>query len=214
MVSFVIEMRDQAVDQAIETKVKNRIFGHGRGWVFTPKHFLDLGGPVSIRQALFQLEKKKVVRRIAQGLYDYPATHKVLGTIAPNIEAVAKAIAEKNGAKFLPSGAYAANMIGLSEQVPGRVIFLTDGPPKKFKIGNLEVIFKQTTVKNMSAAGSKEALVVQAFKFMQRKHIDDRMLQITKRYLKGANRSEFDKNLKFAPDWIRSILFKLMGSEL
>lgn len=202
------------MDQAIEIKVKNRIFGHGRGWVFTPKHFLDLGGPVSIRQALFQLERQKIIRRIAQGLYDYPATHKVLGTVAPNIEAVAKAIAEKNGAKILPSGAYAANMIGFSEQVPGRVIFLTDGPPKKLKIGNLEIVFRQSTVKNMSAAGSKEALVVQAFKFMQKRHIDDRILQITKRYLKGTTRSEFEKNLKFAPDWIRIILLKLMESEL
>ena len=200
--------------QGIENTVKNRIFGHGRGWCFTPKHFLDLGNDVSVRQALSHLQKKNVIRRVAQGLYDYPREHKTLGTIPPNIDAVAKAIAEKNGAKIQPSGAYAANLIGLSEQVPGRVVFLTDGPPKKLKVGKLEISFKQATVKNMYAAGSKEALVIQAFKYIGEDHIDQRILQKTKKFIKGAGQSEFENNLKFAPQWIRSILFNLMKGEL
>ncbi|MGK5085031.1 DUF6088 family protein [Bdellovibrionota bacterium FG-1] len=200
--------------QSVEVRVKSRILKNGPGWIFTSRHFLDLGSPVSVRQALFQLEKQKLVRRIAQGLYDYPIEHKMLGIVAPNIEAVAQAIADRNGAKIQASGAYAANRIGISEQVPARAIFLTDGPPRKLKIGKLEICFKQATVKNMFAAGSKEALVVQAFKHMQKEHVDERMLQVVKKFLKGTKRREFEKNLKFAPQWIRSILFKLMEHEL
>lgn len=200
--------------QPIDIKVKNRIIKHGPGWVFTPKHFLDLGSPVNVRQILFRLEKKKVVRRIAQGLYDYPIEHKTLGKVPPNIDAVAQAIAEKNGAKVQASGAYAANRTGLSEQVPARAVFLTDGPPKTLKLGKLEIVFKQTTVKNMAAAGSKEAMLVQALKHMGKDHIDERMLQAAKAFLKGTTRREFERNLKFAPQWVRSILFKLMENEL
>ena len=210
MVSFVKGIEAIRVTQSVESKVKKAIVGHGRGWCFTPKHFLDIGSDASVRKALSELQKQKVIRRIAQGLYDYPREHKVLGVVAPNIDVVAKAIAEKNGAKIQPSGAYAANLIGLSEQVPGRVVFLTDGPPKKLKIGKLEILFKQATVKNMYAAGTKEALVIQAFKFMGRDHIDSKMLQTTKRFLKGVKRVDLEKNIKFAPDWIRSILFDLI----
>ena len=55
-----------------------------------------------------------------------------------------KAIAEKNGVQIQPAGAHAANLAGLSEQVPGRLIFLTEGPSRKLKIGNQEIILKKT----------------------------------------------------------------------
>ncbi len=87
-------------------------------------------------------------------------------------------------------------------------------PTYQLKIGKLEICFKQATVKTMFAAGSKEALVIQAFKHMQKEHIDARMLQAVRKFLKGTTRREFENNLKFAPQWIRSILFKLMEREL
>lgn len=200
--------------QKVEDAIKSRIFAHGRGWCFTPKHFLDLGSDTAVRKVLSLLHMQNVIRRLAQGVYDYPREHQTLGQVSPNIDAVAKAIAEKNGAKIQPAGAYAANLIGLSEQVPGRVIFLTDGPPKKLKLGKLEIIFKQATVKNMFAAGSREALVIQAFKYMGKDHIDKAMLETTKRFLGQSKRSEFEKNIKFAPQWIRNMLLGLVALDI
>lgn len=135
-------------------------------------------------------------------------------TRIPRRLCVAKAYAQKNGAQIQAAGAYAANLIGISEQVPGRVVFLTDGPTGKVKIGKLEIIFKKTTVRNMFAAKSREALVIQAFKFMQRQHINPVILDAIKQFLKGSTRKDFDKNLKFAPHWIRVILAELMEKEL
>ena len=202
------------MSQPIVNKVKNKIYGHGRGWVFTPQHFHDLGSDTGVRTALSRLQKEKVIRRITQGIYDYPRMHKSLGILSPSVDDVAKAFAEKNGAEIQPSGAYAANLVGLSEQVPGRVIFLTDGPSGKIKIGKLEISFKKTTVKNMFASGSKEALVIQAFKFMKEKHITKIMLETAKRFLKGAKQKDFERNLQFAPHWIRVLLFNLMENAL
>jgi len=202
------------MSQTIVNAVKSKIHGHGRGWVFTPQHFNDLGSYTGVRTALSRLQKERVIRRLAQGIYDYPRIDETLGILSPPIDAVAKAFAERNGAQLQASGAYAANLIGLSEQVPGRVIFLTDGPTGKIKIGKLQISFMKTTVKNMHAAGSKEALVIQAFKFMQKQHINKVMLDSAKRFLKGATRKEFEKNTKFAPHWIKVFLFELMEKEL
>ena len=200
--------------QSIVYSVKSRIFGHGRGWVFTLHNFADLGSDSGVRTALSRLQEEKVIRRIAQGIYDYPKTHDVLGLLSPSVEDVANAYAEKNGAQIQASGAYAANALGFSDQVPGRVVFLTNGPKGKVKIKNLTVIFKKTTVKNMHAAGTKEALVIQAFKFMGQKNITESMLQKTKKFLKQSRRKEFEKNIQYAPRWVRVILVNLMENEI
>lgn len=199
--------------QTVETAIKSRIYGHGRGWVFTPKHFVGIGSPDAVRQALVSLEKQRFIRRVLQGVYDYPRQHKLLGTLAPKPEDVVQALAEKNGFKVQPYGAYAANAIGLSDQVQGRAIFLTDGPSKKFKIGNLEVHLKHTSLKNMHAAGSREAMIVQAMKFMKQKNIDDVMQGKLKKLLKDSSREQIEKDFKYAPNWIRVVLSKAVGNK-
>ena len=198
------------MSQSIETAVKNRITHHGRGWCFTPMHFSDLGSDASIRKALSQLQKQNIIRRLAQGVYDYPKTHDLLGLIPPDLNEVAKAIAEKNGVQIQPAGAYAANLVGLSVQVPGRVIFLTEGPSRKVKIGNQEIIFKKATKKVMSSAGTREGLLIQALKNLGKDHIDQTARTQISKFLKGSNEKEVRQNMKFAPAWIRALVFEIM----
>lgn len=198
------------MSQSIKTAVKNRIIDHGRGWCFTPMHFSDLGSDASIRKALSQLQKQHLIRRLTQGIYDYPKTHDLLGLIPPDLNVVAKAIAEKNGVQIQPAGAYAANLVGLSVQVPGRVIFLTEGPSRKVKIGHQEIIFKKATKKIMSSAGTREGLLIQALKNLGKDHIDQTArIQISK-FLKGSKEKEVRQNMKFAPAWIRALVFEIM----
>lgn len=199
--------------QSIEVAVKNRITDHGRGWCFTPIHFSDLGGDASIRKALSQLQKQNVIRRLAQGVYDYPKMHDVLGLIPPDLNEVAKAIAEKNGVQIQPAGAYAANLAGLSVQVPGRLIFLTEGPLRKVKIGNQEIIFKKATKKVMSSAGTREGLLIQALKNLGKDHIDQTARMQISKFLKDSTEKEVRQNMKFAPAWIRALVFEIMELE-
>lgn len=196
--------------QSIEIMVKNRIIDHGCGWCFTSMHFSDLGSDASIRKALSQLQKQNIIRRLAQGVYDYPKTHDVLGTIPPDLHEVAKAIAEKNGVQIQPAGAYAANLVGLSNQVPGRIVFLTEGPSRKVKISNQEIIFKKATKKIMSSAGTREGLLIQALKNLGKDHIDLLMHSQISKFLKDSYEKEIRQNMKFAPAWIRALVFEIM----
>jgi hypothetical protein len=198
------------MSKTIMDAVKARITAHGTGWCFTPKHFLDLNSDTGVRSALSRLEKEGVIRRLNQGLYEYPREHKDLGVLPPQIDQVAKAIAEKNGIKIQPSGAYAANRMGLSEQVPGRVIFLTNGPSKKIQIGKRAIIFKATTEKNMYPAGTKVGLAIQAFRNIGKDHIDETVRSRTRKFLKGTTKQELLQNLKYAPQWIRVSILDLM----
>ena len=113
--------------QTIYNIVVSRIYGHGRGWVFTPKEFTDMIDPRKVGVILGRFVSEGKIRRLARGLYDYPKVHSELGTLLPSAEDIVKAIAGRDRIRLLPSGAYAANLLGLSEQVPAKVVFLTDG---------------------------------------------------------------------------------------
>jgi hypothetical protein len=196
--------------KTISAAIKNRIQSHGPGWCFTPKHFLDLNSPMGVRRALSRLEGEKFIRRLAQGLYEYPRQHADLGVLPPQIEEIAKAIAEKNGIKVQPAGVYAANLVGFTEQVPAKAIFLTNGPSKKLKIGKLEVIFRTAREKSLHASG-KVGLIVQALRNIGQNQVDAKVGHKIQRFLTGTSEEELKKNLKYASQWIRDLVFDLMG---
>jgi hypothetical protein len=196
--------------QGIEIAMKDKISQHGRGWCFTAFNFEELGSNDAIRRVLSLLQREKVIRRLAQGIYDYPKELEGFGPVPPNLNEVAKAIAEKNGVRIQPAGAHAANLSGLSEQVPGRIVFLTDGPSRKVKIGNQEILFKKTTSKMMSSAGTREGLIIQAFKNLGRDQIDDVIRARARKFLVPSSADEIRKNLKFAPVWIKKLVFEIM----
>ncbi|MBF0316339.1 MAG: hypothetical protein HQK50_16870 [Oligoflexia bacterium] len=200
---------------SIVNAIKNRIFEHGRGWVFTAHSFADLDSYTGVRTALSRLQKERVIRRVAQGIYDYPKTHKTQGILPPSVEEIAKAYAAKNGAQIQAAGAYAASLIGISMQTPDKVIFLTDGPIGKIKIKRFEICFRKSSTKNIYAAGTKETLSVQVLKFIKQKHLTAEVLTVIREFLrKGLNKKDFEKNLQYAPYWIKVTLFELMKDKL
>ena len=195
------------------TAVKNRIFANGKGWVFTSKNFLNLGSDEAIRQSLFRLKEKGIIRQLSHGLYDYPDKHPQFGVLPPNITQVAKAIAEKYTLKIQPSGAYATNLLGLSEQIPCKITFLTDGPSKTIKFNNLEFFLKKTTPKNMSIAGSITSLLIQSFKYLGKNAVTEDVIFKLKSNLSPADFKILDKEKELAPNWIKKIINRLIEEQ-
>ncbi len=192
--------------QSIDSKVISRINGHGRGWVFTPKHFQDLGSRAAIDLALFRLKTAGTIRQLARGLYDFPAEDPTLGTVAPSSDAIARALVVRDAIRLQPSGAYAASLLGLSEQVPSRVVFLTDGPARKVKLGKREIILQHTTPRNMAAAGRKSGILIQALRYLGKDQMDDGVMAILRRQIEDHDRAGLRKDLIYAPGWIADIL--------
>ncbi|MCL4855596.1 MAG: hypothetical protein KJZ78_29880 [Bryobacteraceae bacterium] len=199
-----------AIDvQTIDSKIKSRIYGNGRGWVFSPSQFLDLGNRSAVGVALHRLEKSGTIRRLTRGLYDYPKQHATFGLLAPSPDSVAKALAGKHAVRLQPSGAYAANLLGLSDQVPAKVVFLTDGAPRRVKIGRQEISLKQTSPRNMATAGRLSGLIIQALRYLGRSHVDDKTLARLRQKLGDADTRTLLKDLAYAPAWIGDILRRL-----
>ena len=198
--------------QTIDSKLRSRIYGHGRGAVFTPNDFLDLGGRDAVDKALSRLTARGVIRRLARGLYEYPREHPELGTLSPDLEKVAKALAGKHRIRLQPAGAYAANLLGLSEQVPAKIVFLTDGPSRTVKIGRQEIQLRRTTPRNMAAAGRLSGLLMQAFRSLGQQHITPQRLTRLKRTLPAKERKQLIKDLPLAPTWMHPFFRELAES--
>jgi hypothetical protein len=192
--------------QSIDSQVTKRVYKRGRGWVFTPKHFLDLGGRRAVDLALYRLKATGTIRQLARGLYDYPRQDPVLGTVAPSADAIARALVVRDAIRLQPSGAYAANQLGLSNQVPSRVVFLTDGPARKVRIGKREIILQRTTPRNMATAGRKSGTIIQALRHLGKDQVDDRVIATLRRHIDDGDRASLRKDIIHAPAWIADLL--------
>lgn len=197
--------------QSIVTKIKKRIYGKNKGFVFTKSQFLDLGSRPAVAKALERLADSGDIRRLARGLYDYPEKHHVLGNLPANYERIAQALAGRDNLKIQPSGAYAANLLGLTEQVPAKIVFLTDGANRIVQVKNQQIILKRTTPKNMATAGKVSGLVIQALRYLGKNHIDDKVIGILKKRLTGQDKRQLTYDLRYTPAWIGSIFKQLQG---
>ncbi len=63
----------------------------------------------------------------------------------------------------------------------------------------------------MSSAGTKEGLLIQALKNLGKDHIDQIARARIAKFLKDSTEKEIRENMKFAPAWIRALVFEIMG---
>jgi len=193
----------------IHKEMLARIRARGHGWVFSAADFVDFGSRHAVDKALSRMAADGSIRRVARGLYDVPRQHPIVGTTAPNIDQVAKAVAGKGGTRLQPTGAYAANLLGLSDQVPAKVVFLTDGRTKRFQLGKLNIVLKQTSPRIMATAGTVSGVVIQALRYLGKAHVTDDTVRQLDRRLSTHDRRQLLKDLAYAPAWIGDIVRRL-----
>ena len=196
--------------QSTDARIMSRIQDHGNGWVFTPKHFADLGSTNAVASALKRFKAAGTIRQLSRGIYNCPIKDPILGTISPSAESIAQSLVVRNAVRLQPSGAYAANILGLSEQVPVKVIFFTDGPKRHVRIGQREIILQHTTPRNMAAAGRKSGTFIQALRYLGKEHIDQKVISILKRQINQEDKEQILNDLQYAPSWVADILRSLI----
>lgn len=195
--------------QSIDARILAAIRKRGRGSTFVPTDFLKLGSRTAVDTALHRLTRSGVIRRLARGIYDYPKEHSVLGPLQPSADAIAHAIAGRDCTRLQPAGAYAANALGLTEQVPAKAVFLTDGPSRTVKIGATTIQLRQTTARNMATAGRLSGLLIQALRELGKDHITQERIDHLKRTLPMERRQELLKDIPLAPAWMHAIFREL-----
>ena len=212
-VSFCVRKSMETSKKNIDSKVVSRIYGHGRGWVFTPNHFKDLGSRDAVASALKRHKQSGLIRQLARGVYDYPKIDPELGLLEPSTDDIAQALAGRDATRLQPSGAYAANLLGLSTQVPTKIVYLTDGRPRTVQIGKRQITLNQTTPRNMATAGKISGLVIQALRHLGGRHVDAATIEAVKKRLSAADRKRLLTDIRHAPAWIAEIIRKVAAED-
>jgi hypothetical protein len=191
------------MQQIIEQKILSRIYGNGRGWAFSQADFADLGPRPTIDSALHRREREGVIRRVIRGIYDYPRHSKALrGLVSPDIDQVAQALARKFAWRIQPDGATAQNLLGLSTQVPARVVYLSDGPDRSYTVGKTSLTFEHTALKEAGFKLPESRVIVQALKAYSEQRITPRVIAQIRKKFDQALRQRILLDTKTATGWV------------
>ena len=196
--------------QSIENKVEITIKAKPRGTLILAEDFMRFGSSEAIRKALERLEDKKVIVRVAHGIYVRPKISKLLGPLKPSAEEVAEAIAKRDRLRIIPSGSYALNALGLSTQVPMNIVLLTDGSPRIIKVGRQKIKFKKATPKTLLAKGKISRLVIQALKEIGKGKLSEDEERKILDFLQKENEKDLKHDIALAPVWIQKIMNKAL----
>jgi hypothetical protein len=196
---------------SIEESISKRIKALPLGELLLPVDFSHLGSSEAVRIALFRLEKKGLIRRVAQGIYVRPRKSRLLGELLPSAEEVAKAIAKRDRIRTIPTGVYALNALGLSTQVPMNIVLLTDGSPREIRVGKRKIKFKKTTPKNLQAKGKISLLVIQALKEIGNGKLTQGEQEKIIELLRMEDEKDIRHDLALAPVWIQKIMRKALS---
>lgn len=201
--------RQRAVETSIDATLARRVRRSKPGTVFTPALFATLGSRAAIDKALQRQVARGELRRLSRGLYDKPREDPLLGTLWPTVDAVVAALSGKDRLRLQPTGAYAANLLGLSEQVPARVEFLTDGTSRTVKAGPMQIVLKRTTPRQMAAAGRTSGLVIQALRSLGPDRVTPQRLKKLRHAVPAKERRALLDDLTLAPGWLQPTLKSL-----
>jgi hypothetical protein len=194
---------------AVADRIMKRVRGKGRGWVFTPKNFVDFGTRGSVDMALSRLASAGDIRRIGRGLYDYPRQHDKLGDLSPDPANVAKALSTQSGDKLAPSGATAANNLGLSTQVPARASYATTGRSRVRQAGGRSLTLKHSRAPVLDNAPDSVNAVVQALAHLGKDNIDSDKIRHFAARLDDRDMRMLAQARAEMPGWMGDLVLKI-----
>lgn len=193
--------------QNIEKEIVSKIKKAKGGALFFNDDFTQLGSGDAVKQALSRLEKKKELIRVARGIYTRPKVSKLLGVpIMPAVQEIAKAIAKRERARIVPSGAMALYQLGLSTQIPLRAVYLTDASPRSIQIGKSRIVFKRAAPKSLAVQGDASILAIQALKEIGKEHLTLPQKKKIIKVLKQEYPQKLKHDIRLAPEWVRQIM--------
>lgn len=206
--------------KGIAKKILRRMSAHPSGkWVSTPKDFVDLGSREAVDQALSRLVKSGHLRRVGHGLYDRPRFSSLLNRPAPaDIDVAVAALARRDGVRIMADGLVSANQLGITNAVPVKASYITDGPSRVLEIDGRSIRFKHASPRVMKWSGRPSAPVVQALRWIgPDAAADKKVLTILNRNLPEDVKLDLLKNSRDLPGWAlpiaRSITHNLANAD-
>lgn len=178
--------------------------------IFFISDFSDLGSPETIRKLLTYATMEGLLEKVGQGIFVKPKDSR-FGRIPVPAESVAQAIAERDRSEILPTGSTAANIIGLSTQVPMNLSYITTGSTRTVEVGNRRISFKHASPKNFACKGKAMCIIIQGLREVGEKELADSQYAAIKNFINKMDDPYLEEDLLLAPVWMQRIIKKLQN---
>ena len=180
--------------------------------VFFITDYTDLGAAETIRKILFEATLHGILEKAAHGIYVKPKESR-FGKVPIPLETVATEIAERDKCRILPSGSTAANLIGLSTQVPMNLSYITTGSTRIIEIGDRKIFFRHASPKNFASKGTAMPLLIQGLREIGEENVTGSEYEAVRRFIEKQQDPYLQEDLRLAPAWIQRIIKKILQNE-
>lgn len=198
-----------AKENKIINIIKSRIQAAQNGTLFFNNSFPEFDDEY-VGQILSDLAKDGIIHHLSRGVY-LKTEETRFGLVYPPIEDIATAIARRDNAQVIPTGATAQNILGLSTQVPMNAVFLTSGSARIIKLGNRTITFRRAVPKNFAIKGRYTSLIVQALKSIGEENFSEEdFIHIQDIILRHPDPDTIEQDRAVMPSWIRKIFVRTL----
>ena len=180
------------------------------GALLHPKALLHLGNRAAVDQALSRLARSGRLLRVCQGVYARPVETR-FGSRPPAIDKVIASLSMLWGETIIPSGGAEANALGLTTQVPVRSIYLTSGPSRRLRFGEVTVELRHAPRRQLVAPHRPAGAAVRALAWLGPEEVETN-LEIVERRLSDEDIEELAEARAVMPAWIAEPVSALIAS--
>ena len=131
------------------------------------KGLLHLGRRSAVDQALSRLVRRGELMRAGRGVYVLPVESR-FGPRSPSVEKTVAGLAAARGERIANSGAMAANVLGLTTQVPVKHVFLTSGSSRTLTLGREQIELRHAPAWQLALAGRRAGEAIRALAWLGR----------------------------------------------
>ncbi|MCY3557094.1 MAG: DUF6088 family protein [Chloroflexi bacterium] len=196
-----------SVGKALEQHVSNL----PEGEVVQAKAFLRLGKRATVDKALSRLADKGRLQRACQGVYVAPVETR-FGRRAPAADKVVRSLSQHRGEQVASSGGAAANALGLTTQVPVQQVYLTAGPDRTLRLGELAVELRHAPRWQLLAPERKAGQVIRALAWLGPEEAATSVERLQSQ-LTAEERQELSELSATLPSWLAELLHGLVGDD-
>ncbi len=199
--------------QSVEDKIYAMIRLNGRGSVFTNSDFYHIGNRKTVTWSLSSLRGRGIIRPLLSGIFDYPIYSELLQEwLAPDVDAVAQAIARKNQWHIQITGESALNYLGLSTQVPGRYLYLSDAQSREYQLMNSTIEFNRSPLKQSKFKSRQTEIITQALLSLGESNLNDAVITKITGFITEKEKPRILKDSRYAPAWIGELLRNIISN--
>jgi hypothetical protein len=194
--------------QKLTAKILEQMAGLPEGIPVSARELLHLGSRMAVDQALSRLVRRGQLLRACRGLYVRPIETR-FGKRLPSVEHLLHDIAESKGDIIASHGAAAANALGLTTQVPLRVIYLTSGRSQRLTLGKQTVELRHAPKWQMLMPNRPAGDVIRALAWFGKLHAG-KALHTLRQRLPASTFEEIAVVRPHLPTWLAEHVSRLV----